>query len=57
MEQLIYLLIFLVIYFFPSLVAQERSKKNTTAIFVTNLFFGWTFVGWVIVLIWSLMKD
>lgn len=45
------------IYFVPSYVAWYKEKKNLTAIFVLNLFLGWTFVGWVIALIWSVCKD
>ena len=50
-------LIVLFLYFIPSLIAGIRRKKNTTAITVLNAFFGWTFVGWVVALIWALMVD
>ena len=40
-------------YFLPSLIAIFRSHRNWGAIAVVNLFFGWTFVGWVIALAWS----
>jgi hypothetical protein len=45
------------VYFFPTFVAFFRSKRDTLAIFVLNLFLGWTLVGWVICLTWSLVKD
>jgi len=41
------------LYFLPWLIAFGRGHKNTTAIFVVNLFFGWTFIGWVVALIWA----
>jgi hypothetical protein len=44
-------------YFVPSLIAHNRRKKNTASIFVINLFFGWTLIGWVITLAWALAKD
>ena len=43
----------LALYFLPTIVACLRSKRNTGAIFVTNLIVGWTFIGWVIPLIWA----
>ncbi|HEX6494302.1 MAG TPA: superinfection immunity protein [Acidobacteriaceae bacterium] len=43
----------LALYFLPTLVAKSRLHPNTSAIFLVNLFFGWTFVGWVISLIWA----
>jgi len=48
---LICLLIY--IYFIPTVVASNRSHNNKTPILLVNLFFGWTFVGWVTALIWS----
>jgi hypothetical protein len=37
-----------VLYFLPAFIA--RDKPNATSVFVINLFFGWTFIGWVIAL-------
>jgi hypothetical protein len=45
----------ILIYFFPSIVA--RKKENFKAIFVLNFFLGWSFLGWVIALIWAVMKE
>ena len=44
-------------YFLPSLIAHKNEKKNTTAITVLNLFLGWTFIGWIVALIWAVMED
>lgn len=43
----------LALLFLPALVAKFRRHPNTAAIFLVNLFFGWTFIGWVIALIWA----
>jgi len=43
------------IYFIPSLIGTK--KENFTAILLLNIFLGWTFVGWVIALVWSVTKD
>tara|TARA_B100000212_G_scaffold283780_1_gene223979 strand:+ start:60 stop:383 length:324 start_codon:yes stop_codon:yes gene_type:complete len=45
--------ILLVAYFFPSIIAGSRNHHNKIAILITNLFLGWTFIGWVVCLIWS----
>lgn len=49
------LLILLIgLYFVPSIVANNRGHLSTGAIFIFNLFLGWTFLGWVLALVWSL---
>jgi hypothetical protein len=48
------LLIFgLLIYLFPTLIATLRGHNNTVPIFVINLFFGWSLLGWVVALVWA----
>lgn len=44
----------LAIYFTPFLLALLRGHPDTLAIFVLNLLLGFTFVGWVLALVWSL---
>ena len=44
-------------YFLPSIIALAHSKRNTLAIFLLNLFFGWTFIGWIVALIWAAKVD
>lgn len=43
----------LAFYFIPWIIASGRSHPNTVAIFVLNLFLGWSLIGWVAALIWS----
>ncbi|MGB7784637.1 MAG: superinfection immunity protein [Salinimicrobium sp.] len=43
------------IYFLPAAVGWE--KRNSMAILALNFFLGWTFIGWVIALVWALTKD
>jgi Superinfection immunity protein len=40
-------------YFLPWIVAGTRNHHNRGAIFVLNVLLGWTFVGWVIALVWA----
>ena len=47
--------IVLFFYFLPTIVG--RKKENKMAIFVLNFFLGWTFIGWVIALVWATTKE
>ncbi len=40
-------------YFLPTLIAFLRQHKNKLAIFLLNLLLGWTVLGWVVSLVWS----
>jgi Superinfection immunity protein len=53
----IILIFFLSFYFLPTIVASVNRKKNLAAIFALNLFLGWSFIGWVIALVWALAHD
>ncbi len=48
-----FVLITALIYFLPTVIALARGHHNGFAIFLTNLLLGWTLIGWVIALIWS----
>lgn len=41
-------------YFLPTIIAED--KNNKASIFVVNLFFGWTLIGWVLCLAWAFQK-
>jgi len=55
LEMLLVILIF-TIYFLPTLIAFLRRHKNKLAIFLLNLLLGWTVLGWVVSLVWSVIK-
>ena len=42
-----------IMYFVPAFVAFSRRHRNKFPIFLLNLFLGWTFLGWIISLVWS----
>ncbi len=50
-------LLAVVVYFLPFLVANHRRHRNQAGIGALNLFLGWTFVGWVVALVWALAVD
>jgi hypothetical protein len=49
----IFILFALCLYLLPSVIAAARKHHQATAIFILNLFLGWTFLGWVCSLVWS----
>ena len=54
-DLLVIILIF-AFYFLPTLVAFLKQHKNKLAIFLLNLLLGWTVLGWVVSLVWSVME-
>ncbi len=54
--EMMLIIVIIVLYFLPSLVAYFRQHRNIPAIFVLNLLLGWSVLGWVGSLIWSLAK-
>src|SRR5258707_7205341 len=48
---------FFLIYFLPTIIANRRMHNNRLAIFVLNLFAGWTVIAWVIALVWACTND
>ena len=49
-------ILFLAFYFLPTIIALIRKQPNALAIFLLNFFLGWTFVGWVVSLVWAVAK-
>lgn len=47
----------LVFYFLPSIIAAARGKRDTLAIFLLNLFLGWSVIGWIVALVWAAKHD
>ena len=40
-------------YWVPTLAANSNRHRNRAAIGMLNLFLGWTFIGWVVALVWA----
>ena len=47
-------LVLLAMYFLPAIIAAARQHRQTLAIFALNLLLGWSVIGWIIALVWSL---
>lgn len=48
--------VLLILYFLPGLIAGFRNHDQTNAIFILNIFLGWTFIGWVAALVWAFIE-
>ncbi len=49
-----FLAVLFVPYWTPTIIAFCRKHPSKGAILALNFFFGWTFIGWVLCLVWSL---
>jgi hypothetical protein len=47
----------LAFYLLPSIIAKHRSHLNFIPILLLNLFLGWSVIGWIAALIWSMTKN
>ncbi len=52
-HELVVLLYIISAYFLPFIVAIVSSHPHKRAIFVLNLFAGWTFLGWLGAFMWA----
>ena len=55
--EIIFLILVFILYFLPTVFATIRSHSSSGGIFALNLFLGWTLIGWVVALAWSLKSD
>lgn len=51
---LIVALVGLWIYFLPGWIASRRKAQSGCAIWIVNLLFGWSVIGWILALVWAL---
>ena len=50
-------LVSLALYLLPTIIVLARRKKNVLGPILVNVLLGWTFVGWIVALIWALTVD
>ncbi len=51
------IIFFTLVYFIPAIIGWGKRKHNRVAILVLNIFLGWTFLGWVMALVWATTED
>lgn len=56
LDVLIFILLVTVTFFLPVVVAVITKHHNMLAIFLLNLFLGWTVIGWIAALVWAATK-
>jgi len=44
------------LYFLPTILAMGARNNQAPAIFILNLFLGWTFLGWLAALVWAAVQ-
>ena len=49
----IVLVLILLIYMLPTLIAFSREHPRRVAIGVLNIVLGWTLIGWILVFLWA----
>lgn len=47
----------ILIYFLPAIIAYRRAHKEHIAIAILVLLTGWTFIGWVVAMVWAYTTD
>ena len=52
---MIHLAVLALMYFLPTIIAANRGH-HVTGVLLLNLFFGWTGIGWVALLLWALFS-
>jgi len=50
---LILVIVLGVCYFLPAIIAVKRNHANSTSVFLLNFLLGWTFLGWVVAIVWA----
>ena len=53
MEDASIAVVLIALYFLPTIVVVMRNHHNAGSVSVLNLLLGWTLVGWVVALVWS----
>jgi hypothetical protein len=53
---LLLILALIYIYCVPAIVAEKRKHPQRAGISVLNFFLGWTFIGWVVALVWAVSE-
>ena len=52
MQGTIFLIVLIIVYFVPTIVAVVRRRPDYLFIFMFNLLAGWTMIGWIASLVW-----
>ncbi len=56
-EIILVMIILIVPYFLPTIIAFSKNRSNKVPIMLINLLLGWSGIGWLGSLIWACMPD
>lgn len=45
---------FVIVYLLPSIIALGRGTPKPAIVFVWNIAFGWTIIGWILILVFAI---
>lgn len=48
---------YLIIYFIPTLISFARRRKDGDLIFLFNVWFAWTGIGWIVAIVWAFRRN
>lgn len=48
MDKTLFMILVAALYFFPCIVADYTRARNKGLIWVLNIFFGWSIIGWIV---------
>lgn len=48
---------FVILYLLPSIIALGRGTPKPVVVFICNIAFGWTIVGWILILVFALRRS
>lgn len=54
---IIFVIIAVVGYFLPYIIAERKNHHRKATIGLLNLFFGWTLIAWLLLLVWALDEN
>lgn len=56
-QPFVMLVMIFALYFTPSIIATARKHQNRIGVILLNLLLGWTIIGWIVALIWSVSAN
>ena len=48
--------VLLFLYLLPTIAASLNNHPYCAAIFIANVFLGWSILGWILCLVWAFVK-
>ena len=49
------IIVFVMMYLSPTMIAVGKNARRMWEITALNFFLGWTIIGWIVALVWSLL--